>query len=85
MLGQETVQLGEALVVFGQGHIEQFVAVAELHAHDGPYALFLTFKHKVGNPHRRVDVGQRHDGIAHRGGLSDQVCNRHRAVAQAVI
>ena len=85
VLGQETVQLGETLVVFGQGHIEQLVAVAHLHTHDGPDALFLTFEHKVGNPHRRVDVGQRQDGVAHRGGLPDQVRNRHRTVAQAVI
>ena len=57
MLGQETVQLGEALVVFGQGHIEQFVAVTYLHAHDGPDAFLLTFEHEVGGAHGRVDVG----------------------------
>ena len=85
MLGQETVQLGETLVVFGQGHIEQFVAVAHLYAHNGPDTFLLAFEHEVGGTHRRVDVGQRQDGIAHRGGLTDQVRNRHRAVAQAVI
>ena len=84
-MGQETVQFGKALVVFGQGHIEQLVAVAHLHTYNRPHTLPLTFHHEIGHTHRRVDVGQGQDGIAHRGGLSDQVRNRHRAVAQAVI
>ena len=85
MLCQETVQLGEACVVFGQGHIQQLVAVAELHAHDGSDALSLTFHHEINGTHGRVDVGQRQDGIAERGGLSDQVRHRHCAVTEAVI
>ena len=85
VLRQETVQLGEALVVFGQGHIEQLVAVTELHTHDGPNAFPLTFRHKVSDAHGRVNVGQRQDGIAEDGGLADQIRYRHRAVAQAVI
>ena len=84
-MGQEAVQLCEACVVFGQSHIKQFVAVAHLHTHDRPHTFPLTFHHEIGSAHRRVDVGQRQDGIAHRGSLRDQVRNRHRAVAQAVI
>ena len=85
MLGQKTVQFGEAGIVFGQGHIEQLVAVAHLHTHDGPDALFLTFKHEVGHTHRRVDVGQWQGRITHCSGFFDQVRNRQRPVAQAVI
>ena len=85
VLRQETVQLGKARIVFGQGHIEQFVAVAKLYAHDRPYALSLAFHHKVGGTHRRVDVGQRQDSISERGGFIDQVRYRYGAVAQAVI
>ena len=85
VLRQETVQFGEARVVFGQGHIQQFVVVSELHAEHGPHAFSATFHHEIGSTHRRVDVGQRQDGIAKRGGLPDQIRNRHRAIAQAVI
>ena len=85
VLRQETVQFGETRVVFGQSHIQQFVTIAKLHAHDRLHALFLAFHHEIGGTHRCVDVGQRQNGIAECGGLADQIRNRHRAVAQAVI
>ena len=71
VMRQETVQLGETYVVFGQGHIQQLVAVAELHAYHWPNALPLAFHHEIGGTHGRVDVGQGQDGIAEGGGLAD--------------